>query len=98
LFVITEPIAVVVMGLWTIYIKFDHCRKLDGLVYFSDEGILVYINTNNNEICQSRKEQIKQYLCATQFWCPKRQGIDQMLWFLDGIIRIASYLTRTRAL
>jgi hypothetical protein len=40
LFVITEAIAVVVMGLWTICIKFDHCRKLDGLVYFSDEVIL----------------------------------------------------------
>lgn len=52
------------------------------------ESLNLYINTYNNEICQSRKEEIKQYLCATQFWCPKRQGIDQMLWFLDGIIRI----------
>jgi hypothetical protein len=54
------------------------------------ESLNLYINSYNNEICQSRKEEIKQYLCATQFWCPKRQGIDQMLRFLDGIIRTAN--------
>jgi hypothetical protein len=57
---------------------------------FQLESLNLYINSYNNEICQSRKEEIKQYLCATQFWCPKRQGIDQMLRFLDGIIRTAN--------
>ncbi len=59
------------------------------------ESLNLYIDAYNNEICQNMKEKIKQYLCDTQFWCPGRQQISQMILFLDGINKIAQeYLSK----
>ncbi|MFZ0512509.1 MAG: hypothetical protein WAM14_12950 [Candidatus Nitrosopolaris sp.] len=59
------------------------------------ESLNLYINAYNNEICQNNKEKIKKYLGDTQFWCPGRQQISQMILFLDGINMLAQeYLSK----
>ncbi len=54
------------------------------------ESLNLYIYAYNNETREDRKSQIKQYLCDKQFWCPNRQGSNDMLSFLDGISNIAN--------
>jgi Putative DNA-binding domain len=54
------------------------------------ESLNLYIYAYNNEMCEDRKREIKQYICDRQFWCPNREQSDQMLLFLDGISKIAN--------
>jgi hypothetical protein len=54
------------------------------------ESLNLYIYAYNNEIREDRKKEIKQYICDSQLWCPDRQEINQMILFLEGIIKIAN--------
>jgi hypothetical protein len=54
------------------------------------ESLNLYLDIYNKKDDVEKKKEIKQYLCAEQFWCTGRQKMNEIIRFLDGISTVAT--------
>ena len=49
----------------------------------------LYLDIYNRYEEPSRKKAVEQYLCEQQYWCPRRDKVNDMIGFLDTLANVA---------